>query len=88
MLMYRILTERVNPATITGLACKYLGNCTILDGKGLFNNQEEKSTIIEYSTGTAQDGLIRELAHEIRTANNQEAVLIQRFDIDQFVITG
>ena len=88
MYMYRVLTERVNPATITGLAAKFLGDCTIVEGIGLFNNEQEKSTIIEYSTGTAQDELIRSLAHEIRTANNQEAVLIQRFNVDQFVITG
>ena len=88
MFMYRVLTERVNPATITGLAAKYLGDCTILEGIGLFNNEKELSTIIEYSSGTAQDSLIRELAHEIRTANSQEAVLVQKFNIDQFVITG
>ena len=88
MFMYRVLTERVNPGTITGLAAKYLGDCTIVEGIGLFNNQEEKSTIIEYSTGTAQDQLIRSLANEIRTANNQEAVLVQKFDIDQFLVTG
>ena len=86
--MYRVLTERVNPATITGLASKFLGDCTILEGIGLFNNESELSTIIEYSTGTSEDELIRELAHEIRTANSQEAVLIQRFNVDQFVITG
>ena len=88
MYMYRVLTERVNPATITGLAAKYLGDCTILEGQGLFNNEQEKSTIIEYSTGTAQDSLIRSLANEIRSANSQEAVLVQKFDIDQFLVTG
>ena len=88
MYMYRVLTERVNPGMITGLAAKYLGDCTILEGQGLFNNEQEKSTIIEYSTGTAQDQLIRSLANEIRTANNQEAVLVQKFNIEQSVITG
>ena len=88
MFLYRLLTERVNPATITGLAAKFLGECTIVEGIGLFNNQEELSTIIEYSTGTAQDSLIRQLAHEIRTVNNQEAVLVQKFNIDQFLVTG
>ena len=88
MFLYRVLTERINPATITGLAAKYLGECTILEGQGLFNNESEKSTIIEYSTGTASDELIRSLANEIRTANNQEAVLVQKFDLDQFLVTG
>ena len=88
MYMYRVLTERINQDMIESLCNKYLGNCTILDGKGLFNNESEESTVIEYSTGTAQDSLIRELAHEIKTANSQEAVLIQKFNISQFVITG
>ena len=88
MYMYRVLTERVNPATITGLAAKFLGDCTILEGIGLFNNEEELSTIIEYSSGTSQDELIRSLANEIREANDQEAVLIQKFNVNQFVITG
>ena len=88
MYMYRVLTERINQDMIISLCNKYLGDCTILNGQGLFNNENEKSTIIEYSTGTTQDELIRSLAHEIRTANSQEAVLIQKFNIDQFLVTG
>ena len=87
MLLYRLFTERVNPGTITMLAAKYLNDCTILEGQGLFNNQSELTTIIEYSTGTNEDSLIRQLANEIREANNQEAVLIQKHSIDQYLIT-
>ena len=87
MLLYRLFTERVNPKIITSLAAKYLNDCTILEGKGLFNNEEEQTTIIEYSTGTNEDELIRSLANEICEANNQEAVLIQKHNIDQYLIT-
>jgi len=87
MLLYRLFTEQVNPKMITSLACKYLGNCTILEGKGLFNNQSEETIIIEYSTGTNQDELIRSLANEICSSNDQEAVLIQKHMIDQYLIT-
>ena len=87
MLLYRLFTERVNPSTITMLASKFLANCTIIEGKGLFNSESEETTIIEYSSGTVQDELIRSLASEICTANNQEAVLIQKHNIDQYLIT-
>ena len=87
MLLYRLFTERVNPSTITMLASKYLADCTIIEGKGLFNNESEDTTIIEYSTGTNEDSLIRQLANEICSANEQEAVLIQKHKIDQYLIT-
>jgi len=88
-MLYRIYTESVNPSTIEDLANKFLGNCTILEGIGLFNNESEKSTIIEYVTGTVQDQLIRELAYEIGSTNNQQAVLVQRLNNKQFtVLTG
>ena len=72
---------------ITALAAKYLANCTIIEGQGLFNNESESTTIIEYSTGTNQDELIRQLASEICSENDQEAVLIQKSKIDQYLIT-
>lgn len=83
-MLYRLATEtKPNLATLAGV---YFDGFTILQGKGYWKGQAEPSTIIEVETD--DDDSVRRLAEDIRTTNNQEAVMVTSLASQMEMIVG
>lgn len=84
-MLYRIFTEDKNQATIESILNKYFEGYTLYKADGFWRLQREQSLIIEIITEDI-DRTITELANEIKTANGQEAVLIQKIKNHQWLV--
>jgi hypothetical protein len=84
-MLYRIYTERKNEETIEKIVGKYFEGFSILKSEGFWRLQKEDSLIIEI-VAEDTDKLINDLAKEIKVANNQEAILIQKINNNQWLI--
>ena len=84
-MLYRIFTENKNLETIEKIVSKYYEGFTLVKGQGYWRLQKENSLIIEIVTDDT-DKLISDLALEIKKANKQEAVLIQKIANNQWLI--
>lgn len=82
-MLYRIFTEDVNREKIEAILTKYYPGFTITKAKGYWRLQKEDSLIIEIVTEDT-DTTIKQIAGEIKTENNQQAVLIQKIKNQQF----
>jgi hypothetical protein len=83
--MIRILTEDINRENIhAALASASIDAYTLIPCEGSWKGVREKSLIIEL------DGVTRfqaECTERIRTANKQEAVLVQEIQATSFLVT-
>ena len=86
-MLYRIFTEDIpeNRHAIESIIGKYFEGFTLVKSKGFWRLQKEDSLIIEIVTDDT-DALISQLAREIKTANSQEAVLIQKIKNNQWLV--
>ena len=84
-MLYRIFTENKNLKEIEAIVSKYYEGFTLLKSEGFWRLQKENSLIIEIVTDDS-DKLIEDMAKEIKTANNQEAVLIQKIKNNQWLV--
>ena len=79
-MLYRLQTEFTGVDKIKGILNKRVDGWTMLKGIGSWKGKEEDSLTIEIVTDKPQDELIIDIANEIKRANWQEAVLVQKFD--------
>lgn len=86
MKLYRICTENKNYQDV----CQYLDEhfpdgYTIINANGAWQGVREKSLVIEI-TGTWQNISIKieKLAYWLKKYNNQQAILVQVIDIDDW----
>jgi len=86
--LYRLLTEDVNREGISREVGKYYPGYSLIPSQGYWEGAPESSLIIEISIPHEDGGRVRALAQRIRELNQQQAVLIQQFEIDQSLITG
>jgi len=84
-MLYRIFTERKNEEEIEKIVSKYYEGFTLIKSEGFWRLIKENSLIIEIVTEDS-DKLINDLAKEIKAANNQEAVLVQKINNNQWII--
>ena len=84
-MLYRILTEKTK-INLTPILEKYYDGYTVLNAKGYWKGVPEKSIVIEIVTHGNEDTNIRNLAVDIRNANKQECVLVQRIKNVQWFI--
>ena len=72
--MYRICTEDVNRETIHAILDAHVPGYAVMPGIGSWKGQREKSLTIDLIDTPLRTA--REIAEAIKTANNQEAVLL------------
>lgn len=77
-MLYRIYTEDKNPEKIEAIVSHRFPGFTLSKAEGFWRFQKENSLIIEVVIEEKDDPLISDLAREIKEANEQESVLIQR----------
>jgi hypothetical protein len=77
-MLYRILTEDTNRDAIVELASRSFDSFSLVPILGYWKGKPESSLAIELDTD--QEAKVQILAHDIRTANKQEAVLVQRIE--------
>ena len=75
---YRIHTEDVNRPAILKLASARFDGFTILHGTGYWKGQSEVTLVLEIITSDSASVYL--LAEEIRKANGQESVLVNRLE--------
>ena len=75
---YRIHTENVNTAGIVKLASQRFEGFTVTHGIGYYKGGEEFTLILEIITSDPASVYL--LAEEIRKANGQESVLVNRIE--------
>lgn len=83
-MLYRVLTENKNKRDILALASGYFQGFTVLEGRGFWQGQQEKSLILEVETNDERS--VKRLANDIKIFNSQEAVLVEVINNSQFII--
>lgn len=84
-MLYRIFTENKNLKKIEAIVSKYFEGFSLIKSEGFWRLQKENSLIIEVITDDT-DKLINDMAKEIKTANKQEVVLIQKIKNNQWMV--
>ena len=82
--MYRILTERKNAEQVKAALGGFGLDYTVFDAEGSWNGQAENSMAIELD-GVSWE-TITVVARLIKTINDQDAILIQRFPTTSHLI--
>lgn len=75
--MFKLYTEDVNRERVIELAQDFLSGFTVTYGEGFWEGKREKTLIIETTVPVAN---VQELARAICVENDQESVLVERFD--------
>lgn len=79
--MYRICTEDVNRPRIEAIIAQHgIEGYAMLTGTGYWKGQKELALTLEFIGANRET--IRAIAEEIRTANKQEAVLVQHIPVE------
>ena len=84
-MLYRIFTEDKNRRKIERICAKYYPGYTLIKAEGFWRLQKEKSLIIEVITEDPA-ARISKLAKDIKNANKQEAVLVQKIKNSQWLV--
>lgn len=75
--MYSLYTQDVNRPTIEALTAKHFEGFTILPASGYYHGQPEKTVVIQIADLNPDVYYqVRQLAHEIKDYNKQEAILV------------
>ncbi len=82
---HRILTENINRPLIVDILSKYFDSFTLTEHKGYWKGVPESSLSVEV-IGAAYADVLR-AASAIRTANNQDAVLVFSVNGKQTVVS-
>lgn len=83
--MYRICTEDVNRPGIEAIIAQHgIEGYAMLTGTGYWKGQKEQALTFEFIGANRET--IRAIAEEIRTANKQEAVLVQHIPVEAELI--
>jgi len=84
MRSFKIYTENINQNYIQNLLNISFDGYTIIRTKGFWRGAPENAIIIEILT--KNETLIKTLAKQIKTHNNQESVLVTSHDVDAELI--
>lgn len=84
-MLYRIFTEDLNQDKIEQIVARYFPGFTIHKAEGFWRLQKEDSLIIEIVTED-DDAKVKAIATEIKQANSQEAVLVQKIRNEQWFV--
>lgn len=84
-MLYRIFTENKNLKKIEKVVGGFFEGFTLIKSEGFWRLQKENSLIIEIVI-PPNDEKISELARLIKQENNQETVLIQRINNNQWFV--
>jgi len=84
-MLYRIFTEDKNTESLEKLLNKYYEGFTLVKATGFWRLQKENSLIIEIITDDAE-AIINKLAKDVKELNQQEAVLIQKIQNNQWLV--
>ena len=85
MKLYRIYTENKNLEGIKKILNRAFESYTLLEGVGVWKGTEEKSLIIEVLS-RINKGYFEIVADDIKTLNNQQAVLVTVSEIESKLI--
>jgi hypothetical protein len=85
-MLYRIYTERINVQKVCQLVSKRYAGFTLLDANGYWENEKEKSLIVEIIGDEKERESVRKLASEIKVANSQQAVLVQELKNNNYIV--
>ena len=84
-MLYRILTE--DKPNVQSLASRYFDAFTLIHATGIWRGTQEASAIIEIDATNADTwSKVQTLVTDLREYNHQEAVLVQRIDIDSVLL--
>jgi hypothetical protein len=83
--IYRILTENVNVEAIREILGQHFkGGYTTFEGSGFWKGMKEGTIVIEIDGTTAKKA--RSAAKDIKSLNQQEAVLVQRQPVESILV--
>ncbi len=85
-MLYRIYTENKNQKTIEKIITNYFDGFTIIKGQGFWKGQKENSLIIEIEVQVDEVEKVDQIAEDIKHANNQQAVIIQKINSDSWLV--
>lgn len=86
-MIYRILTENKQRRKLMQLVGLYYKGFTVIEATGYWRGESEKALIIEIAEDGSREAAIMDLATKIARLNDQEAVLIQRFNSHHTFLT-
>ena len=85
-MQYNIYTEDLKPRKVEKTISKYFEGFNIQKIIGFWRGAKEKSILISIVVNEKQDAKIKKLATEIKTLLNQEAVLVQRINNNNWLV--
>lgn len=87
-MLYRIFTEdgKQYRENVKQIVNRHFDGYTLLSGRGYWKGKGERSLVIEVVCGKDKENAINSIANEIKVANLQEAVLIQRINNNQWLV--
>ena len=85
-MLYRILTENINQKKVKEIVSRQFDGFSIINSVGYWKGSKEKSLIIEISGDKKIKSNIVSCANLIKKENKQDAVLIQSFSDNSFLI--
>lgn len=84
-MLYRIFTENKNKKKLEKIISKHFEGFTLYKATGFWRLQKEKTLIIEIIEDIPVDR-INNLAKDIKKANKQEAVLVQKLQNNSWLV--
>ena len=83
-MLYRILTENKNLDRVEKILRKDFEGFTILKAEGHWKLQKENTLVIEIETTDLEK--INKVARDIKVANHQEAVMVQKIKNNAWLV--
>ena len=84
-MLYRIFTEDLNQGKIEKIVTDHYPGFTIYKAEGFWRAQKENSLIIEIVT-ESNDAKVNAIAKAIKEENDQQAVLVQKIENNQWFV--
>lgn len=82
MKLYRVCTENKNYNDILDYLDQHFPDgYTVLHANGAWQGKREKSLVIEITSAVVTTSEIEHLAYWLKKHNNQQAILVQEFDV-------
>ena len=84
-MLYRLFTEDMNQEEIEKIVAQFYPGFTIFKADGFWRLQKEGSLVVEIVTED-EDAKISEIAKQIKNANAQQSVLVQKIENHQWYV--
>jgi len=86
MSLYRIFTQDVNRSTVEKIVAKHFPGFTLIKADGYWKLIREGTLIIEIEAPDVERAQVEAVATEIKEANAQESVLIQKIENSSWLV--